>query len=60
MRQDHEYRTQRGNSRQKDFLGNQHAQRDLGTIVTDLVSAVERMKTTMERLEKGQMSRWKR
>ena len=60
MQWDHGQRTQRGNSRQNNFLGNQHAQTDLGTIVTDLVSPVGRMNTTMERLEKGQMNRWKR
>ena len=56
MRQDHEHRSQRGNSRQTNFLGNQHAQTDLGQIVT----AVARMNTNIEKLEKGQMNRWKR
>ena len=57
VQQDHERRTQQGNSRQNSFLGNQRPQTDLGLIVTDLISAVERMNTPMERLEKGKMNK---
>ena len=60
IHQDHEQRTQRGNSRQDHFLGNQHPRPDLGVMVTHLLSAVERMNTTMERLERGEMNRLRR
>ena len=60
MQRDHGQRTQRGNSRQNNFLGIKHPQTNLGLIVTDLVSAVEKMNITMERLERGQMSRWRK
>ena len=49
---------QRTDMGKDDFLGNQHAPMDMGRIVTDLVSAVKRMNTSIERLERREIKRW--
>ena len=41
-----------------DFLGNQHAPIDMGRVVTDLVSAMKQMNTSIERLERREIKRW--
>ena len=46
------------NNGQPSFLGKQQASIDMGQIVTDLMGAVKRMNTSIERLERGQINRW--
>ena len=55
---DYSYGTQWDNRGQPIFLGKQQASIDMGRIVTDLMGAVKRMNTSIERLERGQINRW--
>lgn len=56
--QDYTYGMQWDNMGQPNFLGNQQAPIDMGRVVTDLMGAVKRMNTSIERLERGQINRW--
>ena len=58
VQQDHTYGTHWRYTDQQHFLGNQHEPVDMGWIVTDLVSAVKRMNTSIERLERRDIKRW--
>ena len=58
MQQDYTYGTHWGNKGQQFFLGNQQAPIDMGRIVTDLVGAVKRMNTRIERLERRHINNW--